>query len=77
MLIESVECTKCEERFIAEDELVEVTALRLRCPYCLQYFAVCDADAGLAPERVANASVPVDIWEPAQSCDFRHSGRST
>lgn len=70
MLIREVRCPECSEGFIVDEELWRVGSVKLHCPSCQNYFEPEGSPSEGSPGQVANASVPITIWEPAERRDF-------
>jgi predicted Zn finger-like uncharacterized protein len=69
MLIEKAVCPACRASFIVDQKLWNVGTVRLRCIQCKHYFLPQGSPKSLTVEQAANASVPINLWEPESGSD--------
>lgn len=64
MELRKATCPRCDDVFVVGAPLWDIGTVRLRCPRCAHYFFPEGSPGTGSVERAANASVPIDIWEP-------------
>jgi predicted Zn finger-like uncharacterized protein len=67
MYIKELRCPECERRFVVDGALWEIGTVRVRCTACAHLFLPPGSPHSRSVEHVANASVPIAIWEPDES----------
>lgn len=63
MYIKELACPRCQGKVVVDGALWEVGTVRLRCPKCAHLFFPPQSPGSRTVEEVANASVPIQIWE--------------
>jgi DNA-directed RNA polymerase subunit RPC12/RpoP len=63
MYIKELACPRCDSKVVVDGALWEIGTVRLRCPRCLHRFLPEGSPCSRTVGSVANASVPVTIWE--------------
>jgi predicted Zn finger-like uncharacterized protein len=64
MYIRELPCPLCQSKIVVDGALWEIGTVRLRCPKCAHLFLPPNSPRSRTVEEVANASVPISIWEP-------------
>ena len=63
MYIKEVACPVCAEKVVVDGALWEVGTVRLRCPLGGHMFLATGSPRSRTLESVANANVPITVWE--------------
>ena len=69
MYLKELACPRCRRRFVVDGALWEIGTVRVRCTSCAHLFLPEGSTRSRSVEQVANASVPIEIWEPDESLD--------
>ena len=63
MYIKEVACPICHAKVVVDGALWEIGTVRLRCPTGKHMFLPTDSPKSRTVESVANANVPIEIWD--------------
>ena len=64
MYLKRLTCPVCGDRFVVDGSLWEIGTVRVRCTKYAHMFVPEGSPHTRSVEQVANASVPIEIWEP-------------
>jgi predicted Zn finger-like uncharacterized protein len=62
-------CPRCGADLLVDTDLFRIGTIRLRCGQCSHYFHPATAADETDIQSVANANVPIELWEPASAND--------
>lgn len=67
MYIKELTCPRCRGKVVVDGALWEIGTVRLRCPNCGNRFLPPGSPRSRSVEAVANANVPIEIWESEET----------
>ena len=67
MYIKELACPRCQGKVVVDGALWEIGTVRLRCSNCGHLFLPPGSPHSRTLEAVANANVPIEIWEPGET----------